>query len=844
MAKLTQETSRSEILKIVAVYSIVGSLWIYLSDTVLGLFISNPVVITRLSMYKGLLFILLTAALLYFLIARYIQRIGNQITKRNLAEKNLLASEGMFKAMVESIPLAIIVSVGLKQTTQYVNPAMIKTFGYTIEDIPSVEEWWPLAYPDEGYRRTISEEWNSKVKNAIETQTIIEPMEVVVQCKDGSKRNISWEYITLGDRNYAFGLDLTDRKKAETAFQESEYRWKFAIEGSGDGVWDWNIQTDEATYSKRWKEMLGYAEGDILPTNKEWVDRIHPEDQSYVSGAMQAYLNGMTENYVVEYRLRCKDEGYKWILGRGMVVSRSEGGKPLRMIGTHTDITGSKQSEELLAESREKYRSLSEAAYEAIFISEKGVCLEQNKRAEELFGYSNEEAVGRFGSEWLVPEDRELAMKNMMAGYELPYEVTGLRKDGSTFPALIRGRMMNFKDRAVRVTSMSDITDRKEHEREQLKNEKLESLGVLAGGIAHDFNNILTGIMGNISFAQKFIDATHKSYKPLAEAEKASIRAGELAHQLLTFARGGEPVKKVASLKHLVNETISLVLRGSNVKGTVDIPDSIHAIKADEGQMSQVFNNIIINASQAMPGGGILSVSAENVTLAADNVLSLPPGSFIKLIFSDQGCGISPQDLKKIFDPYFTTKTTGNGLGLASVQSIIKRHGGHIGATSAAGSGADFIIHLPSIGETYTKHQTESASQTTGKYTGGSILIMDDEEIIRDMTTEMLEYLGYTITTCEDGNEAIRLYKAAAASGAPFAAVIVDLTVPGGMGGKETAQQILAIDPEACLIVSSGYSNDPIVSDYSSYGFSGAVAKPYKIDEIEQLLRLVLSKPV
>jgi len=320
------------------------------------------------------------------------------------------------------------------------------------------------------------------------------------------------------------------------------------------------------------------------------------------------------------------------------------------------------------------------------------------------------------------------------------------------------------------------------------------------------------------------------------------VRARELTQQLLTFAKGGAPVKKVVSLRDLVRESVSLVLHGSNVMGTVDIPDSIHAIEADEGQMSQVFHNIIINAKQAMPDGGTLTVTAQNENLNNANSMALPDGSYIRLSFTDQGCGIPNDDLKIIFDPYFTTKSSGNGLGLASVHSIINRHGGYIGASSVVGKGTTFTIYLPSIGETYSKYQTDLVRQTTGDHAGGAILVMDDEKMIRDMTTEMLEHLGYQVTTCENGAGAITLYKAARESGAPFSAVIMDLTIPGGMGGKEAAQQILAINPDVCLIVSSGYSNDPIMSDYRTYGFNGAMAKPYNIVELGQMLSSLLSR--
>ena len=519
------------------------------------------------------------------------------------------------------------------------------------------------------------------------------------------------------------------------------------------------------------------------------------------------------------------------------------------------EIAEHKLAELALRESEAHYRLLAEDASDVLWKLDNDYRFTYISPADErLRGYRADEVIGRHVFEFFDEEGIALLKKKSQQRLEAEqngilngtttFEARHLCKDGSWI--LVEISSIPMRDASGTVTGFHgisrEITERKEREKELLKIEKLESLGALAGGIAHDFNNILTGIMGNISFARMFLDDGHKSFKPLVEAEKASLRASELAHQLLTFARGGEPVKKVVSLQNLVSESISLFLRGSNVKGVIEIPDSIHTLEADEGQMNQVFHNIIINAAHAMPEGGLLTVTADNETLSNGNSMNLPGGSYVRLSFADQGAGISDDDLGRIFDPYFTTKSDGNGLGLASVHSIVKRHGGHIGVSSRAGKGTTFTIHLPSLGETYADHQSDAVEpQSKAVNAGGSILVMDDEEIIRDMTTDVLEYLGYRVTTCENGAEAIARYKSAWEAGASFTAVIMDLTIPGGMGGKEAAEKILAVDPEACLIVSSGYSDDPIMSDYGTYGFSGAIAKPYNMMEFEQLMGSVLS---
>ena len=366
--------------------------------------------------------------------------------------------------------------------------------------------------------------------------------------------------------------------------------------------------------------------------------------------------------------------------------------------------------------------------------------------------------------------------------------------------------------------------------------QKLESLGVLAGGIAHDFNNILTGILGNISLALMFLDETHKSSKPLGFAEKAALRAAELATQLLTFAKGGAPVKKLTSLSNIILESVSLALRGANVNCVTRLAEDLHAVEADDGQMSQVFHNIIINAAQAMPGGGTLTICAENVTLSAGNQPALPEGAYVRITFADEGSGMAEEIQSKIFDPYYSTKSGGSGLGLASVHSIVKKHGGHIGVRSSIGSGAVFTIHLPSIGKPIIIAVCNEPNLAIDSDAKGKVLVMDDEALIRNLATQLLQHLGYGVTTCTNGEDAITLYSAAMESGAPFLTAIIDLTIPGAMGGKEAAHRILAIDPAARLIVSSGYSSDPVMSDFESHGFCAAMAKPYRVSDLERVL--------
>jgi signal transduction histidine kinase/ActR/RegA family two-component response regulator len=383
-----------------------------------------------------------------------------------------------------------------------------------------------------------------------------------------------------------------------------------------------------------------------------------------------------------------------------------------------------------------------------------------------------------------------------------------------------------------------EIFERKRAEDELLKAQKLESLGVFAGGIAHDFNNILTAILGNLSFARMQISPSHVISRRLEECEKATVRASEVTRQLLTFSKGGEPVKKLIDSASLIRESTSFVLRGLNVRSVVDLANDLWCVEADGGQLSQALHNLLINAAQAMCDGGVVTVKAVNAMLEAGNPQMLPPGAYVKIIVEDHGCGIPPGNLSRIFDPYFTTKSQGSGLGLASVYSIVKRHGGTVGVASRVGVGSCFTLYL--LASTGNRPEAAVPKKVVGPAPGGRILIMDDEDFIREIATEILQFEGYEVDVCADGREAVERFRRACERNTPYAGVILDLTVPGGMGGKEAAPLLREIDPDVVLLVASGYSNDAVIADFRHYGFSGAIRKPFDAATlVEELGRLI-----
>lgn len=500
------------------------------------------------------------------------------------------------------------------------------------------------------------------------------------------------------------------------------------------------------------------------------------------------------------------------------------------------------QAEAALLDSEIEYGTLVDNAGQAILVAKSdGMFGFINPMVERLTGCSEKELFSRPFVEFIHPDDQEMVMERYakrLRGEELPaiYSFRVVHKDGSIRWVELNAVVIMWEGEGATLNFLSDVTERKRMEQELQKIEKLESIGVLAGGIAHDFNNLLAGIMGNISLAKIYKDPAKVSAS-LLKAERASMRARELTQQLLTFSKGGAPIRETASIAEVLRDSAGFALSGSNVKCEVSIPDDLWSGNIDTGQISQVINNLIINADQAMPDGGVIGIRAENRSISVSDTLPLKDGDYVKISVEDQGIGISAEHLQKIFDPYFTTKQKGSGLGLATSFSIVKNHDGHITAESQVGIGTAFHIYLPAVQEEVATAIEENGKPIMG---AGRILVMDDDEVISELVNDILDSLGYKTTIAADGATAIELYKKAKESGHPFDAVIMDLTIPGGMGGKDVIPLLIEIDPEVKAIVSSGYSDDPIMANFKDYGFRDVLAKPYRIRELSEVLSRVI----
>jgi len=757
--------------------------------------------------------------------------------------KELKASEMRFAAIFNAVGEAIFVHDSVTGEILDVNQRMCEMYGCTYDEalrngVNILSAGTPPYTETEAF---------TKIRAA--GAGIPQIFDWYARAKDG---RLFWVEVSLRlsrigdtDRLIAVVRDINERKKMEEDRNAAIARFETLLNSLDALVYVADMKTYELLFINRygrkiwgeevigkkcWQALAGQNGPCSFCTNNKLVDA-----EGNPTGTQIGELQDPTSNTWYE----CRDQAIPWSDGH------------LVRMEIAINITARKKAEDELAAEREQLAVTLRSIGDGVITTDtKGGVVLLNTVAETMTGWRQQEAQGRPLTEVFDtvheqtrkpcdnPAERVLTSGEHL---ELANHTLLIARDGKE--RLIADSAAPIRDRQGHIIGVvlvfRDVTEKHRTEKELLKIKKLESVGVLAGGIAHDFNNILAAILGNINLALYDDHLEERTRKLLTEAEKASLRATNLTQQLLTFSKGGEPVKETASIAEIIRDSADFVLRGSSVACHYTIPDDLWLVDVDRGQISQVIQNLIINAKHAMPDGGAIQVSCTN-TDSLPPLNFLPPGTnkYIKITISDNGIGIPENMIDKIFDPYFTTKQEGSGLGLAITHSIISKHNGSISVQSKIGVGTTFTLYLPAADRPPETHQTPQETMETG--TGKArIMIMDDDEMVQDVAQAMLTMLGHEVIVAKDGAEAIDIYKRLNGSGQAIDVIIMDLTIPGGMGGKEAVTEILAINPQAKVIVSSGYSNDPIMAHCQEYGFVAAIGKPFQLQQIIDTLNRI-----
>ncbi|MBF0099534.1 MAG: PAS domain S-box protein [Desulfobacterales bacterium] len=779
---------------------------------------------------------------------------GHKI-QHNLNE--LKESEEKFRSFAEQS----LVGIYLMQyrVFKYVNPKFAEMFGYSVKECLNGLSINKLIYPDD--IKKIDEVIHKSLSGEIKS------IRYEIRCVKKNGEIIYTEVFAStfyidGKSSAIIGtiLDITKRKQAEEELkkakekaEESEAQLRTLSDNLPGGLVyqidsGVNGQDRYFSYISAGVESLhGVTATEVLNNAMTIYGQVVEEFKSILA-EREAFAAANMIPFSTETKLRLPSGEIRW---------RLFASAPRRIPNTHLiwdgieiDITERKQVEESLANEKERLMVTLRSIGDGVITTDtQSRVVLINTVAEELTGWRQDQAGGKHIRQvfHIINEHTRQLSENPVEKIIRTRSITGLAnntllvsRDGTERIIADSGAPILNRDGNIIgvVLVFRDITQRVLMESELQQAQKLDSIGILAGGIAHDFNNMLGVISGNVSYALAQLDRNNKLFEILTDVQTGTKQAQQLTHQLLTFSKGGAPIKKEADLREILRESALFVTRGSKVRCEFAFPDNLWAVAVDSGQMNQAISNLVINATQSMPDGGIIIIKAENITVSPEDTILLQPGYYLKMTIQDTGVGISEKYISQIFDPYFTTKQKGSGLGLTTTYSIIKKHNGHISVDSKINKGTTFFIYLPT---TSPKPFVDKKKKQIEHKGHGKILIMDDQEMILETTCRLLELLGYESVFALDGKQAIAMYKEAFESNRPFDLVILDLTVPGGMGGAETLPELLKIDPKVKAVVSSGYSNDPIMANYQTYGFCGVIPKPFTKADVVEVLDNILS---
>ncbi|MCK9460285.1 MAG: PAS domain-containing protein [Proteobacteria bacterium] len=757
-----------------------------------------------------------------------IARLEARIAQLEAANADLGAREAMYRAVVESAQ-DMVFAVGADRRVLYVN----RFAASTLSSSPEALIGRPVAelFPDDTSAR--------QVANLIRVFESGEPLHLQAETEfpDAPRWLDTWLVPARDDSGAVtsvFGVsrDITTRLEYERRLRttianapialwtvDREQRFTFA-----DGVTVYALGLTP-------EQIVGRKVAEVFPALTGWSE-LRPRLAAGETITLISEIHGK----VIESRLsaimgpECKFRG---------------------TIGVSTDVTDRVETERALAEERGRLAATLSAVGDGVITTDlRGCVTTMNGIAERLTGWTQGEALGRPVGEVfrLVSHRTRAPLDNpvramLKLGERAARHVQDRRLvSRAGEEALVADTCAPIYGDAGEVTGalvvFQDVTRQRLLEEELARIEKLESVGVLAGGIAHDFNNILTAAMGSVTLAGRQEAGDPRVAKNLEAACRALERARGLTSQLLTFSKGGMPVKTLTSARALIEESTGFALHGSAAGRAFSIAEDLWPVEVDEGQISQVLQNLVLNASQAMPEGGVVRISAENVRVAADEGLPLEPGRYVRIGVADSGCGIPEENLDRVFDPYFTTKPGGSGLGLATTYSILRRHGGHVSVESTVGVGSTFRVYLPATARSREERVLDAPADSEAR--SGRVLLMDDDAVIREVATRMLESLDYTVEAVEEGAAAVETYCAALDGGRRFDAVIMDLTIVGGMGGRDAVRLLKERDRTAVVLASSGYSNDPVMSDHAAHGFDGVLPKPYTVAQLAAALRRLI----